>query len=69
MKENIGSLDSIIRLVLAVVATLLYLFNVIGTITAVVFLAFGILMFFTSLTKKCPIYTLLGISTLKERQK
>lgn len=65
MKQNIGSTDSIIRLIIAVIATLLYLFNVIGTVTAIILLAFGTLMFFTSLTKKCPIYNLFGISSCK----
>ena len=69
MKQNIGSTDSIVRLVLAVIATLLYLFNIIGTVTAIILLAIGILMFFTSLTKKCPIYALLGISSCKIGQK
>lgn len=69
MKQNIGSTDSIIRLILSVIATLLYLFNIIGTVTAIVLLAFGVLMFFTSLTRKCPLYSLLGISSCKVGQK
>lgn len=69
MKQNIGSTDSIIRLVISVLATLLYLFNVIGTVTTIILLAFGILMFFTSLTRKCPIYSLFGLSTYKFGQK
>lgn len=69
MKKNVGDLDSVIRLTLAVLITLLYLFNVISTITAGFFLVIGVVLLFTSILKHCPIYAVFSISSLKQQRK
>jgi hypothetical protein len=66
MKKNIGSLDSNIRITLAIVLSLLFLGKfIVGALGLVVFLV-GIVLLLTSLINFCPLYKLLGITTKKE---
>jgi hypothetical protein len=64
MKKNMGSIDRIIRILLAIVVIVLYL-N--GSITGVVAIILGILaivFILTSLIGFCPLYVPLKISTI-----
>jgi hypothetical protein len=64
MKKNMGTLDKIIRILLAIVVIVLYL-N--GSITGVAAIILGIVAFVfivTSLIGFCPLYTVLKISTI-----
>ena len=66
MKKNIGSLDSNIRITLAIVLSLLFLGKfIVGALGLVVFIV-GIVLLLTSLINFCPLYKLLGITTKKE---
>ena len=66
MKKNINSLDRIIRVVIAVIASVLYFTNVItGTPGIILMVAAGIILL-TSVINFCPIYYALGISTAKK---
>lgn len=60
-----GSFDSVVRLTITVIITLLYLFNLISTAAAIVLLFVGIVLFFTSITKSCPLYRVFGINTAR----
>jgi hypothetical protein len=69
MKKNVNSVDKFVRIVLALIlAALIITGTISGTagiilgILAVVFLATGVISF-------CPIYKVLGISTLNEKPK
>jgi hypothetical protein len=63
MKKNMGKLDSIIRLTVAVViAYLLFAGKVEGTL-AIVLGIVGVAMIFTSLFGFCPLYPVLGINS------
>ncbi len=69
MKKNVNSVDKFVRIALAlVIAALIFTGTISGTagiifgILAVVFLGTGIISF-------CPLYKVLGISTLKEKTK
>ena len=64
MKKNMGTIDRIIRILLAIVVIGLYL-N--GTITGVAAIILGIVVFVfivTSLIGFCPLYVPLKISTI-----
>lgn len=63
MKANMGSLDRIIRLVIAVILAAFYLTDSITGTTVIIFLAIAAVFTLTSLFSFCPIYTLLGINT------
>ena len=64
MKKNMGAVDKIIRILLAIVVIVLYL-N--GSITGVAAIILGIVAFVfivTSLIGFCPLYAVLKISTI-----
>jgi Protein of unknown function (DUF2892) len=66
MKKNMGTIDRVIRILLAIVFIVLYL-N--GSITGVVAIILGILAFVfivTSLIGFCPLYAACKISTIKK---
>jgi hypothetical protein len=68
MKKNIGSLDSNIRITLAIVLSLLFLGKFItGTLGIIAFIV-GIAMLLTSLVSFCPLYKLLGFTTFKDEE-
>ncbi|MEI8076018.1 MAG: DUF2892 domain-containing protein [Bacteroidota bacterium] len=64
MKKNIGNLDRIVRIILAVVFAALYFMQVItGTIGLVLLIAGGVLLA-TALVDFCPIYKIFGFNTI-----
>jgi hypothetical protein len=66
MKKNMGTIDRSIRILLAIVVIVLYL-N--GSITGVAAIILGILAFVfivTSLIGFCPLYAACKISTIKK---
>ncbi|MFN4007259.1 MAG: DUF2892 domain-containing protein [Chitinophagaceae bacterium] len=65
MKKNMGSIDKIIRLVVAAVLVYLYYAGIItGTLGVVLLVVAGVFTL-TSVVSFCPLYTLLGIKTCK----
>jgi hypothetical protein len=72
MKKNESKLDRIIRLVLGLifVGVGIALYFVLGTplnlILMIIFVVFVAIALFTAATGFCVLYTLFGISTLKE---
>ena len=66
MKKNIGSLDSNIRITLAIVLSLLFLGKFIVGALGIIAFVIGIVLLLTSLINFCPLYKLLGITTKKE---
>jgi hypothetical protein len=63
MKVNMGSIDRIIRLIIAVILAAFYFTDTITGTTAIVFLAIAAVFTLTSLFSFCPLYTLLGFNT------
>lgn len=68
MKTNMGGLDRILRIVLAVVIGVLFFLNQITGTAAVVLGIIAIIFLLTSLVGFCPLYVVLGISTKKKVQ-
>jgi O-antigen/teichoic acid export membrane protein len=67
MKKNMGSADKIIRLLLAAVFILLFVFNVVVGTWGYVLLALAAIFILTSLINWCPLYLPFGISTCKKK--
>jgi hypothetical protein len=66
MKKNMGTIDKVIRILVAVVIAVLYFTNVIsGTLAIILFILAGIFIV-TSLIGFCPLYYPFGISTRKK---
>lgn len=66
MKTNMGAIDRIIRLVIAVIIIALYFANLISGTLAIILLVLSGIFIVTSLINFCSLYTLLGIKTCKK---
>lgn len=63
MKKNLGSIDRIIRILFAVVVSVLFFTNVITGTLGVLLLVVGGVLLATSFINFCPLYAILGINT------
>ena len=66
MKANIGSIDRIIRILIAVVIVALKLTDVISGTTAIILLILAGVFVLTSIISFCPLYLPFKISTKKK---
>jgi len=69
MKRNMGGIDRVVRIILAVAVGILYLT---GAITGTAAIALGVLALIflaTSAIGFCPLYALLGFATVKKEVK
>lgn len=66
MKKNMGSLDKIIRIILAALFAVLYFMNVIPGTLGIVLMVLSAVLVLTSLVSFCPLYAPFGISTCKK---
>lgn len=65
MKKNMGLIDRWLRVILAIVVGVLYLGGKITGIAAIILGIFAVIFLVTGITGVCPLYSWLGISTLK----
>jgi hypothetical protein len=63
MKNNMGSPDKIIRILIAAIIAILYFTNTIGGTLGIVLLVLAGVLVLTSLVSFCPLYTLIGFSS------
>ena len=68
MKKNMGSIDRIIRILIAAVVAVLYFTGTIGGTLAIVLGVLAIIFVATSLVSFCPLYLPFGLSTCKTKQ-
>ncbi|SHG36491.1 Protein of unknown function [Fodinibius roseus] len=66
MKQNMGTLDRLIRTLLAILVGVLYYMNIISGTVAIVLGILAIVFLLTSLVSTCPLYMPFGLSTKKE---
>lgn len=66
MKTNMGQVDRIVRIVLALVVAILYFTGQIGGVAAVVLGILALVFLVTSALSFCPLYLPFGISTKKK---
>lgn len=69
MKKNMGNIDKVVRILIAVAILVLYFTNVISGLTATIALILSAVFMLTSLVGFCPLYLPFGISTLKKDKK
>lgn len=65
MKANMGTIDRVIRVVLAVVVGGLYFMGMISGTAAIILGAISVVFLLTSLVGTCPLYMVAGLSTRK----
>lgn len=68
MKKNVGSIDKVIRILIAVVVAVLYFTNIISGTLGIVLLVIGGILLLTVLIGTCPIYLTLGLSSRKKNK-
>ena len=68
MKTNMGSVDRIIRVILAVVVAVLYFTKQITGTVAIILGILAIIFVLTSLVGVCPLYLPFKISTKKKQK-
>ena len=68
MKKNMGSADKMIRLIVAVVITVLFFTNIISGTLGIILLVFAGVFVATSLISFCPLYTIFGINTCSTKR-
>ncbi|WP_271856208.1 YgaP family membrane protein [Patiriisocius marinus] len=69
MKKNMGSIDRLVRIIVAAVVALLYFKNVISGTLGIVLLVLAVVFVVTSLISFCPLYLPFGLSICKVKQK
>ncbi|WP_372974222.1 DUF2892 domain-containing protein [Muriicola sp.] len=63
MKKNMGALDKVIRVVIALVAAALVYYDVVGGMYSYILLTITAIFLLTSLVGFCPLYGLFGLNT------
>jgi hypothetical protein len=69
MKKNMGTIDRIIRVILAVVVAVLYFTGQITGIAAIILGVVALIFVVTSAIGFCPLYVPLKLSTVKKGSK
>jgi hypothetical protein len=66
MKKNMGLIDKVIRILIAVVVIALYFTNVISGVLGIILLIFAGVFILTSVLGICPLYIPFGLNTGKK---
>jgi len=67
MKKNMGTIDKVIRILIAVVIAILFFTHVISGTLGIVLIALGVIFVVTSFISFCPLYLPFSISTNKKK--
>lgn len=65
--KNMGSIDRIVRIVVAVIIGVLFLTDIISGTLAIILLVLAGIFLLTSLVSTCPLYLPFGIKTFKTK--
>ena len=68
-EKNMGTVDRVVRTIFAVVVAILYFPRSISGTAAIILRVLAVIMLLTSISAVCPLYGLLGISTMKKEGK
>ncbi len=68
MKPNMGTVDKVVRILVAIVIAGLYFTNQITGTAAIILLVFAAVFILTSFMSFCPLYLPFGISTRKKEK-
>jgi hypothetical protein len=67
MKQNMGLVDRIVRIVLAAAVAVLYFTGLISGVIAIVLGVLAVVFAITSIVGVCPLYLLFGISSRRKK--
>jgi hypothetical protein len=66
MKKNMGTIDKVIRIVMALILAVLYFTGVVSGTLGIILLVIAAVFVLTSLVSFCPLYPLIGLNTNKK---
>ncbi|HSV97622.1 MAG TPA: DUF2892 domain-containing protein [Spirochaetota bacterium] len=66
MRKNMGTMDRILRVTVAIIIGVLYLAGHISGLAAIILGIIAIIFIATSIVSTCPLYVPFGISTKKD---
>jgi uncharacterized membrane protein len=69
MKKNMGGIDKLVRIIVALIFVLLYFKGIVTGVWGIVMLVIAAVFVLTSLISFCPLYTFLGLNTTKKENK
>lgn len=69
MTKNMGTVDKVIRIIVAAVIAVLFLKGIIMGILGVILMTLAGVFVLTSFVSFCPLYTLFGMSTCPTKEK
>ncbi len=69
MKKNMGTIDRVVRFLVAVLIAILYFTDQISGVAAIILGIVAVIFLLTSFMSSCPLYTPLKISTIKKINK
>ena len=67
MKQNMGSIDKVVRILVAAVIAVLYFTGQISGTLAIILGIFAVIFLLTSAIGFCPLYLPLKLSTIKKK--
>lgn len=68
MKKNLGSIDKVIRYILAIIALLIGFLSGVSGFVQGIFISVALILIGTSLLSFCPLYAIVGLKTCKNEQ-
>lgn len=68
MKSNMGKIDRVVRILIAITLGVLFWQGIITGILAYVLITFSLIFLLTSFISFCPLYTLIGVNTCKVKK-
>jgi len=66
--KNMGTIDRILRVIIAIVIAILFYTNVISGTLGIILLVLGGIFLLTSIVSTCPLYLPFGIKTCKVKE-
>ncbi len=66
MKKNMGTVDRLIRILVAIAIAVLYFTDLIGGTLAIILGVIAVIFLLTSVVGRCPAYVPLGLSTCRK---
>ena len=68
IKKNIGNIDKVIRILIAIVIAILFFGNVITGVLGIALLTVAVIFVLTSLISFCPLYIPFDVNTGKKKE-
>jgi hypothetical protein len=67
MKKNVGTIEKVIRLLIAVLFIILFVTHVVSGVLGYVLLTLAVIFILTSLIGWCPIWAVFGVNTTAKK--